>query len=262
MKVDKNKKFVMLTVKELADYSKRGLEWTKKYGNRVGASGWAADPDNGSLDQRVAGQFDWAVKEIAKFKLDPKGGNVESLQPEFEFGLLDGTEVDMDQYMIHNPRCLGRVIHSTPPNGERVINLALCVGMSGATPAAELARNSAAVLAVAKKYDDAGYEVKLHVVCPLLTCGDIRLVIVDCSQSSIGQVISMSCSALVFRTLMFDAMEEQINTSPNKAQAISHLQNSGYLQKVKAEIKRCVGVDTKVIFTGSSESQVMEEISK
>lgn len=256
------KPVIKLNISDLKKIKEENGVWVSMNGQNDGTR-FSRDPDLGTLNDRLSGKFDWAFKQIAKKKDVATHGNIDSLQPDFEFGLLDGTEVDFDQYMIHNPRCLGRIVQNQAPNGERTINLAVGIGMSGATNSIVLAENSASVLSVVQKYEEAGYAVRLHAFFPFMesyNSDHIGAVIVDCSMASVGQAVSILCSALVFRSIIFDAIEK-VGHSPNNVQAVSRHQNSYKINAMRKLVMSQIGRDTKIIFTGDTEEDIKKELA-
>lgn len=242
----------------------RGVNWlTKNMGCAKAGTDFSADPDGGSIGKRLSGDFKWAVDEINKMKNVASVGNVESLFPEVEFGHLAGTEVDFDQYLRHDPRCLGRVMSNVRSDGESVVRIAIGLGGSGFVQARELARRTAQVMRIAKQYEEAGYGVELFGMYATMTkktnpyeCG---AVIVDCSRSSVGQAISCLTSTLVFRTLGFEVISA-IGHSPNGSYPVWKQLNADRMPEIRTIVKRQLGNDTRIIFPGSTDEEIVKEI--
>lgn len=224
---------------------------------------WYDDPGNGDVPERLRGSFEYATELMKKINVGTVAGNISSLQPDFEFGLLAGTEVDYDQYLRHDPRCLGRIVMPEMENGERIMRVAVGIGGNCGVSAEELVNRAAIVLKVVQEYAEAGYGVEVYAFSAGQVGWDgsrLFTAIVDCSRSTTGQIISAMASAKVFRTLIFAALASIPDSPMNLGYPINHTQNASQMPRVADQLKKHLGNHTKIIFAGASESQVREAL--
>lgn len=241
----------------------RHVEQAKRDGDS-----WYDDPDrcSGQVYKRLSGDFDYARELMKKINVGSVAGNIQSLQPDFEFGLLSGTEVDMDAYFRHDPRCLGRIIMPEIENGERIMRIAVGIGGNCGIDSETLVKRAAIVLKVVQEYSDAGYGVEVFA----FSAGtneyngkEPHVAIIDCSRAVPGQVISAMASTKVFRSLVFAviAMIPGINQY-SLGYPVGHDQNAKAMPATEKLIKEVLGQNTKVIFAGADEKNVREVLSK
>lgn len=260
MQVEKD--FCMLNMSDIEKFVKGQAGKSGSYCSDMEKSrtdSFRSDPDRGSIWQRLQGSFDWAFKVMEKQSKVAEVGNVESLTIEAEWGLLDGTEIDFDRYMMRDSHCLGRLFMPPSFDGTRVIRVAVGIGSNALTSAEELARRSAIILRIVKQYEEAGYSVELFGFFPVTNAwgrdNKVGSVVIDCSKATSGQALAALCSSLLFRTVGFDLLN-MIGRDPNCNSTVAHYSESGKMPVVKAEIKRRLGSDTVVIFSGSSDEQI------
>jgi hypothetical protein len=256
--------FCMLNMSDIEKFVKGQAGKSGSYCSDMEASrtrGFTADPDFGSVWERLQGSFDWAFKVMEKQSKVAAVGNVESLTIETEWGLLDGTEIDFDRYMMRDSHCLGRLFMPPSFDGNRVIRVAVGIGSNAMTSAEELARRSAIILRIVKQYEEAGYNVELFGFFPATSlwsrrgASTVGSVVIDCSKSTSGQALAALCSSLLFRTVGFDLLN-LIGRDPNSNRTVAHYSEPGLMPVAKADIKRRLGSDTVVIFSGSDDEQI------
>jgi hypothetical protein len=224
---------------------------------------WYQDPDRGSLDDRLRGKFQYAEDLMRKMKVDASCGNIVSLMPDIEFGMLDGTEVDFDQYLRHDPRCLGRINMPEAENGERIIRIAVGIGGNCGISPEELVRRAALVLKVVQEYAEAGYGVEAYAFfATSLNCrpGDSRIGIIDCTQAATGQIVSAMASSRVFRSLVFALMDVIPDMTPYIGYPIGFTQNPEHIPDTNEKLKKVLGDNTKIVHAGANENQIREAL--
>ena len=225
---------------------------------------WSDDPGQGAVPERLRGDFKYAVELMKTINVGAVAGNITSLAPDFEFGLLEGTEVNMDQYLRHEPRCMGRIVMPEAADGERIIRVAVGVGGNCGTSSEELVKRAAIVLKVIQEYSDAGYGVEVFAFSAGSIDHDGRgrlfTAIVDCSRSATGQIISAMASTKVFRTLIFAALSEIPNAPGYLGYPINHKQAAHAIPRVHEQLKKHLGKNIKIIAAGASEEQVREAL--
>jgi hypothetical protein len=241
-------------------YSKKYVESAKTYT----ADPWYEDPDKGTSNQRLMGDFKYAQALMDKVKISASNRNIIALQPAVEFGMYDGTEVDFEQYMRHDPRCLGRIQMPEVENGERTVRICLGVGGNCGIESGELVSRAARVMKVVKEYEDAGYGVEvfsLFAGTKEPDGGEFANALIDCSGSASGQITSAMCSTKVFRSLVFalKAMIPGISQS-SLSYPVSHTQNSRDIPRLNRHLKDILGEHTIIIHAGATEEQIQDAL--
>lgn len=250
-------------VENLQNDGKEYLERAKrvnKYDN------WAEDPDFGTSYQRCSGDFAYATELMKKTKIDLDCGNIASLQPSYEFGLLTGTEVDFDSYMRHDPRCLGKINMPITDDGDRIMRVAIGIGGNCGISADELIKRAARVLKVVETYAEAGYGIEVYAMYAgqrsygSMDPKGLYSAVVDCSRATPGQIIGAMSSAKVFRSLVFSLLASLPDRCGGLGYPINHTQNPQCIPLVDARMKELFGNNLRIIHAGADEKQIKEAL--
>lgn len=201
---------------------------------------------------------------MKKVKLNLDLGNVKSLQPEIQFGMYDGTEIDYEAYLRHDHRCLGRIEMPEAENGDRTVRFVLGVGGHCGIKSQELVNRAAKLLKAVEEYESAGYGVEVFALYAAQQDNErdstFCNVLIDCSRSSSGQIISAIGSTKIFRTLVF-AMRYAVpggHRDGGMGYSVNHSQNARYIPKLNAHIREILGTHTKIVNADANEKQIQE----
>jgi hypothetical protein len=199
---------------------------------------------------------------MKKVNVGSVAGNIQSLQPEIEFGRMVGTEVDMDAYLRGESRCLGTISMPEMENGERVMRIAVGIGGNCMVTSEELVKRAAIVLKVVEEYSEAGYQVEVYAFCAVRkgNKSENAVSIIDCSKSAAGQVVSAMASTKFFRTMIFALLAILPDIGYGLGYPINHTQQPEKMPDVTATLKKVLGAHTKVIHAGANEKQVRDAL--
>lgn len=231
---------------------------------------WLNDPDFGTPDQRFKGDFKYAQEIIQKTNTKIDIGNIESLQADINYGLYDGTEVDMDAYLTGQSNCLGRINLPVIDNGERTIKVAIGIGGNCLISAKDLVVRAAKVLSAVRQYEEAGYGIELYAMYfgrinnwkDISEDGDnVACALIDCSRAATGQAISAMASAKIFRTYVFACLATIPDIGYGLSYPIDHAQSPGQMDTARKVIKKYLGQNTKVVFAGADEEQIAKDLA-